>query len=92
MTGSGMEINLSKNCFTDVVKRKSATWHWGTRDKPNLVKKVDVDSKESSILGIRSKDYARFELLNLSSFCKKKLLFFNHDGKSFRSGVNYAIF
>ena len=58
MTGSGMEINLSKNRFTDVVKRKSATWHLGIRYKPNLLK-VDVDCKESSILGIRSKYYAR---------------------------------
>ena len=64
-----MEINLSKNCFTDVVKRKSATWHLGTRYKPNFLK-VDVDCKESSILGIRYEDYARFELLNLSSFCE----------------------
>ena len=55
MTGSGMEINLSKNHFTIVVKRKSATWHLGTRYKlkqPSLLK-VDVDCKESTILGIR---------------------------------------
>ena len=55
MTGSGMEINLSKNRFTIVVKRKSATWHLGTRYKlkqPSLLK-VDVDCKESTILGIR---------------------------------------
>ena len=64
MTGSGMEINLSKNRFTIVVKRKSATWHLVTRYKPNLLK-VHVVCKESSILGIRSEDFARFELLNL---------------------------
>ena len=69
MTGSGMEINLSKNRFTIVVKRKSATWHLGTRYKQPSLLKVDVDFKESSILGIMSKDYAIFELLNISSSC-----------------------
>ena len=68
MTGSGMEINLSKNRFTIVVKRKSATWHFGIRYKQPSLLKVDVDFKESSILGIMSKDYAIFELLNISSF------------------------
>ena len=71
MTGSGMEINLSKNRFTIVVKRKSATWHLGTRYKQPSLLKVDVDFKESSILGIMSKDYAIFELLNISSSCSK---------------------
>ena len=70
MTGSGMEINLSKNRFTIVVKRKSATWHLGTRYKQPSLLKVDVYYKESSILGIRSEDYAIFELLNNSSFCQ----------------------
>ena len=70
MTGSGMEINLSKNRFTIVVKRKSATWHLGTRYKQPSLLKVNVFCKESSILGIRSEGYARFELLTILSVCQ----------------------
>ena len=70
MTGSGMEINLSKNRFTIVVKRKSATWHFGIRYKQPSLLKVDVCCKESSILGIRPEGYARFELFIISLFCQ----------------------
>ena len=70
-----MEINLSKNRFTIVVKRKSATWHLGTRYKQPSLLKVDVDCKESQILGIASKVMQDLNYSTSYQFANKAVIF-----------------